>query len=96
MSEVVGRELEKADRKATRRPWRPIVIEAIGPVTALGGIVWGIAQPYRIVFLHPDGKGFYDYLAQPPLLVVLVGLIFSLVIGRGLLKDLDGGDGSES
>jgi hypothetical protein len=94
MSEVVGREMERAEGKAARRPWRPIVIEALGPLTALAGVVWAIAQPYRITFVHPDGKGFYDYLAQPPLLVVLVGLIFSLTISRGLLKDINGGDGS--
>ena len=40
----------------------------------LGGLVWAVAQPYRIVFLDPDGKGLYDYLVQPPLLVALVGL----------------------
>lgn len=93
MSEVVGREVERAGRQAVRRPWRPLVIEALGPLTALAGVVWAIAQPYRIAFLHPEGKGLYDYLAQPPLLVVLAGLIFSLAIARGLLQDLQGDDG---
>jgi hypothetical protein len=45
----------------------------------------------------PDGKGFYDYVAQPPLLVVLVGLAFLLLIAPGLVEDLEREEhGSES
>lgn len=88
MSELVGRLVEKAGRRTAPPPWRELAIEALGPLTALAGVVWAIAQPYRIAFLYPEGKGFYDYLAQPPLLVVLVGLIFSLTIARGLLRDM--------
>ncbi len=56
-------------------------------------------ETYAIAHARPVigitlSDGFYDYLAQPPLLVVLVGLIFSLAIGRGLLKDLEGDDGT--
>lgn len=62
-----------------------------------GGLVWAIAQPYRIAFLYPDGKGAYDYLVQPPLLVVLVGLVYMVVIAPGLAEDLErDGDGPES
>jgi hypothetical protein len=53
------------------------------------GVVWALAQPYRIAFLYPDGKGFYDYIAQPPLLVVFVGLAFLLFIAPGLVEDLE-------
>jgi hypothetical protein len=60
----------------------------LGPVTILGGVVWAIFQPYRIVFLDPAGKGFYDYVFQPPLLVIGVGLVFALVIAPGLIDDL--------
>jgi hypothetical protein len=50
--------------------------------------VWAIFQPYRLVFFDHAGKGFYDYLVQPPLLVIGVGLLFALVIAPGLLDDL--------
>lgn len=63
----------------------------------LGGLVWAIAQPYRIVFLYHEGKGAYDFLVQPPLLVGLVGLVFMVVIAPGLAEDLErDGDGPES
>ena len=51
-----------------------LAIEALGPLTVLGGIVWAFAQPYRVTFFYPDGKGFWEWAVQPPLLVVLVGL----------------------
>jgi hypothetical protein len=92
-SELVG-ELEPRTerRRITRRPPRELAIESLGPLTMLAGLVWAIAQPYRIAFLDPDGKGFYDFLAQPPLLVVLVGLIFALGVAPGLLEDLREGE----
>lgn len=77
------------EARAARRPRRVLAIEAIGPLTIVGGIVWAIAQPYRIAFIHREGKGFYDYLAQAPLLVVVVGLFFALVVAPGLAADLE-------
>jgi hypothetical protein len=66
-------------------------------MTMLAGLVWAVAQPYRIVFLHSTGKGFYDYVAQPPLLVIVVGFVFALLIAPGLVEDLETeGHGSES
>jgi hypothetical protein len=53
------------------------------------GLVWAIAQPYRIVFLEPEGKNVYDFLVQPPLLVGLVGLVFMVLIAPGLAEDLE-------
>jgi hypothetical protein len=72
-----------------RRQRRIVAVQLLGPLTMIGGLVWAIAQPYRIAFLYPDGKGFYDYIAQPPLLVVLVGLVFLLLIAPGLVEDLE-------
>lgn len=70
-------------------------MQLLGPTTILAGIVWAIAQPYRIAFLDPQGKGLYDYLVQPPLLVVAVGIAYALLIAPGLVDDLDAdGDGS--
>jgi hypothetical protein len=58
-------------------------------LTILGGLVWAIAQPYRIVFLDRQGQGLYDYLFQPPLLVVLVGVVFTVAVAPGLAEDLE-------
>jgi hypothetical protein len=93
-SELVGRLEDRAGRRLERRSLRMLAVEALGPLTALGGLVWAVAQPYRIAFLHPEDKGFYDFLVQPPLLVIGVGAFFSLVIARGLLRDLEEDDGT--
>lgn len=76
-------------RTDVRRYRRIVAVQLLGPVTMLGGVVWALIQPYRIAFLYPDGKGFYDYVAQPPLLVVVVGLAFLLLIAPGLVEDLE-------
>jgi hypothetical protein len=78
------------EERTARRPLRMLAIDAIGPLTMLGGVIWAIAQPYRLAFLHPHGKGFYDWLAQPPLLVIAVGLFFAGVIAPGIVEDLRG------
>jgi hypothetical protein len=96
-SELVGQLEHGAARRrsSTRRPMRELAIESLGLVTILAGLVWAVAQPYRIAFLYPEGKGFYDYIAQPPLLVVVVGLIFAVGVAPGLLHDLrEGGRGA--
>lgn len=96
MSSELVRSLEPSEeRSGQRRQVRVLAVEALGPLTVLGGIVWALAQPYRIVFFYPEGKGVYDWLAQPPLLVVLVGLVFALLVAPGLAEDLVGDDDSE-
>ena len=76
-------------RQATRRPWRPLAVQLLGPLTILGGLVWAVAQPYRIILLDRDGRGLYEYLFQAPLLAVAVGLVFTFVIAPGLVEDLE-------
>jgi hypothetical protein len=71
------------------RTWRARAVATIGPLTALGGIVWALAQPYRLTLLHPHGQGFWWLFVEPPLLVMAVGLLFHLVVLPGLLEDLD-------
>jgi hypothetical protein len=91
-SEIAGGIPERATRRRSRvarRHARSLAVQALGPLTVVAGLVWAIAQPYRIVFLDSEGKGLYDYLVQPPLLVVLVGLLFSFLIARGLVEDLE-------
>ncbi len=74
-----------------RRPVRALAVQVLGPVTVVCGIVWAVAQPYRIALRDSEGRGFYDYLLQGPLLVILVGLVFALAIAPGLVDDLAGG-----
>jgi hypothetical protein len=80
---------EEARQVVERRPWRTFAVQLLGPITILGGLVWAVAQPYRIVFLERDDRGVYDYLFQAPLLVVLVGLVFTFAIAPGLIEDLE-------
>jgi hypothetical protein len=75
------------ERVARRSPVR--VVLAIGPATVLAGIAWALVQPWRLTLLHPHGQGFWWLLAEPPLYVVLVGVLFRWVIAPGLVADLE-------
>lgn len=75
--------------RTARKGVRVLAIEALGPVTVLGGLVWASAQPYRVTFFHPEDEGVWDWLVQPPLLVVLVGVLFALVVAPGIVEDLE-------
>jgi ABC-type amino acid transport system permease subunit len=77
----------------TRSSIRVRAISAIGPLTVLAGVVWAFAQPYRVTILHPRGQGFWWLAVEPPLLVILVGVLFGLVLAPGLLEDLQEEDG---
>ncbi len=96
-SEIVG-PIERASERdrVARRAARELAIESLGPLTILGGVVWAIFQPYRIVFFSSADHGIYEYLAQGPLLVIGVGLFFALVVAPGLVEDLRGGRDTES
>lgn len=90
MNELVTPRTQAADEpRAARQGLRVLAVEALGPLTVLGGIVWAFAQPYRVTFFYPEGRGIWDWLVQPPLLVVLVGLLFALVVAPGLVDDLE-------
>jgi hypothetical protein len=75
---------------AAPRSWRALAIQLIGPLTVVGGLVWAVAQPYRITLLDRAGQSLWDYLFEAPLLVVGVGLVFMLMIAPGLVEDLEG------
>ena len=70
--------------------WRLTLLTAIGPLTVLAGIVWGVAQPYRLTLLSDTRSGVWDHVAQPPLLVVAVGVVFWLAVARPLARTLRG------
>jgi hypothetical protein len=72
-----------------QRTWRTRLIGGLGPLTVLAGVVWALVQPYRVTLLHPDGQGFWWLFVEPPLLVVLVGLVFWFLVVPGVLEDLE-------
>ena len=80
-------ELE-APLQRTTTSTRARIVSALGPIAALGGVIWAIVQPYRVTLLHPTGQGFWWLFVEPPIFVVLGGLVFHVVVARALLEDL--------
>jgi NAD(P)H-flavin reductase len=68
---------------------RAYAISLLGPLVAAAGLVWAIVQPDRITLLHPHGEGFWWLAVEPPLLVIAAGVVFTLVVARPLLADLE-------
>ena len=44
--------------------------------------MWALVQPYRIAFLPPHEKGFYDFLA---------GVVFATLSAPGMVEDREKG-----
>ena len=94
MSADYAHDLHRKPR-STDRPrvathaFRARVVLSLGPLTMLGGAAWALFQPYRITLLHPVGQGFWWLFSEPPLYVVLVGVLFHLVVARPLVADLE-------
>ena len=76
-------------RERARVSPRVRLVLALGPATCVGGIVWALLQPWRLTLLHADGQGFWWLFSQPPLYVVLAGLLFRLVVAPGIVADLE-------
>jgi hypothetical protein len=76
-------------RARIRQSRRHTAVSALGPLTALAGLVWALIQPYRITMLDPDGHAFWYLVVQPPLLVIFVGAVFHFWVVPGLLSDLE-------
>jgi hypothetical protein len=76
-------------RARARHSWRSTAVSALGPLTALAGMVWALVQPYRITMLDPDKHTFWYLAIQPPLLVILVGAVFHFWVVPGLVTDLE-------
>ena len=86
MDAELAREGARVDSRHSRRD---TAVSALGPLTALAGLLWAIVQPYRVTFLDPDKHGFWYLAVQPPLLVILVGAIFHFWVVPGLVADLE-------
>jgi hypothetical protein len=89
MSADIAHELHRKEDERTVVRARARVVLALGPVTSFAGVLWAIVQPWRLTLLHPHGQGLWWLVAEPPLYVVLVGVMFRVVIARGLVADLD-------
>jgi hypothetical protein len=89
MSADIAHQLHGKEEERVARRSRVRVVLAIGPATVLAGVAWALVQPWRLTLLHPHGQGFWWLLAEPPLLVVLVGVLFRWVIAPGLVDDLE-------
>ena len=72
-----------------RHAWRVRMVSLVGPATVAAGLVWAILQPYRVTLLHPRGESFWWLVVEPPLLVVVVGVVFALFVARPLIADLE-------
>jgi hypothetical protein len=77
-----------SERQATRS-LRARAVLALGPATVLAGLAWAVIQPYRLTLLHPHGQGFWWLVSEPPLYVVLAGIVFRLVVAPALARDVD-------
>jgi len=75
--------------RSETRSLRARVVLALGPATMLTGIAWAVIQPYRLTILHPHAQGFWWLLSEPPLYVVLAGIVFRLVVAPSLARDVD-------
>jgi hypothetical protein len=90
LSSKIATSIPRDDRPAVRRrSGRALAVQLLGPLTVLGGLVWAVAQPYRIALLDRADRDLYDYLLQAPLLVVVVGVLFAFAIAPGLVSDLE-------
>jgi hypothetical protein len=79
-----------SERVAVRhRTARAHLISTLGPATMLGGVVWAFLQPYRITLLHPYGQGFWWLAIEPPLLVIVAGIVFAFLVAPGVIEDLE-------
>jgi hypothetical protein len=72
----------------SRRDAAARVVISIGPATVVAGLVWALLQPYRVTLFEPQGQSFWWLAVEPPLLVVLVGIVFHFAVARGLVRDL--------
>ena len=76
-------------RTRVRRSARALAVLSLGPLVIVMGIVWAFVQPWRVTLLHPYDQGFWWLVVEPPLLVVLAGILFHAFVARPLVQDLE-------
>jgi hypothetical protein len=80
-------------RTRLRRSARALAVLALGPLTALAGVVWAFLQPWRLTLLHPHDQGFWWLVVQPPLLVIAAGVLFHAFVAQPLVRDFEESEG---
>jgi hypothetical protein len=75
--------------RSRRHDRRIQLLSFVGPATAAAGVIWAILQPYRVTLFHPRGQSFWWLVAEPPLLVIAVGVVFAAFVARPLIADLE-------
>jgi hypothetical protein len=81
--------------RSRRRDRRIQLISSVGPATSAAGVIWAILQPYRVTLFHPLGESFWWLVVEPPLLVIVVGVVFAVLVSRPLIADLEARDAAE-
>ena len=76
-------------RTRVRRSARALAVLSLGPLVIVMGIVWAFVQPWRVTLLHPYDQGFWWLAVEPPLLVILAGVLFHAFVARPLVEDLE-------
>jgi hypothetical protein len=76
-------------RVRTRPSVRALALYSLGPLSILAGVAWAFLQPWRVTLLHPYGQGFWWLLVEPPLLVIVAGVLFHAVVATPLVRDLE-------
>jgi hypothetical protein len=76
-------------RTRIRHSARAMALLSLGPLVMAAGIVWAFVQPWRLTLLHPYDQGFWWLMVEPPLLVVLAGILFHAFVARPLVQDLE-------
>jgi hypothetical protein len=90
MSADIAHKLHRRERdEVATRSLRVRIVLGMGPATVFAGIAWALVQPWRLTILHPGGQGFWWLVAEPPLYVALVGILFRFVIAPGLVEDIE-------
>ena len=90
MSADIAHDLQSTIEEAPAvRPLSARLVLALGPLTACAGVGWALLQPWRLTLIHPHGQGFWWLVSEPPLYVVLVGLLFRFLIAPGLAEDIE-------
>jgi hypothetical protein len=88
IAHTIRRTRDRHHVAARRLALRARIVLALGPTTAVAGAGWALLQPWRLTLLHPAGQGFWWLVAEPPLYVVLVGVLFRLLLAPGIVADL--------
>jgi hypothetical protein len=71
------------------RSARAVAVLSLGPLAIAAGVAWALFQPWRVTLLHPHGQGFWWLMVEPPLLVIVAGVLFHAFVARPLVYDLE-------